>query len=43
MIAWKDLVDAASRSEVRKLGLERLEGKDYVVRDGDVLNIRFNV
>jgi ribosome-binding ATPase YchF (GTP1/OBG family) len=43
VIAWKDLVDSASRAEVRKLGLERLEGKDYVVRDGDVLNIRFNV
>jgi hypothetical protein len=43
VIAWSDLVDAGTRAEVRKRGLERLEGKDYVVREGDVLNIRFNV
>jgi ribosome-binding ATPase YchF (GTP1/OBG family) len=43
VIPWQDLVDAGSRAEVRKRGIERLEGKDYVVRDGDVLNIRFNV
>jgi ribosome-binding ATPase YchF (GTP1/OBG family) len=28
---------------VRKRGQERLEGKDYAVQEGDVLNIRFNV
>ena len=27
----------------RRSGQQRLEGKTYVVRDGDVLNIRFNV
>jgi ribosome-binding ATPase len=43
VIQWSDLVDAGTRSEVRRRGLERLEGKDYVVREGDVLNIRFNV
>jgi ribosome-binding ATPase len=43
VIDWKDLVDVGNRADVRKRGLERLEGKDYVVRDGDVLNIRFNV
>ncbi len=43
MIRWTDLVEAGVRSEVRKRGLERLEGKDYVVQEGDVLNIRFNV
>ena len=43
VIAWGDLVEAGSRAEVRKRGLERLEGKDYAVREGDVLNIRFNV
>ena len=42
VIAWQDLVDIASRAEVRKRGLERLEGKDYVVREGDVINVRFN-
>ncbi len=43
VIAWSDLVDAGSRAETKKRGQERLEGKDYVVREGDVLNIRFNV
>jgi ribosome-binding ATPase YchF (GTP1/OBG family) len=43
VIDWRDLIGAGSRAEVRRRGLERLEGKDYVVADGDVLNIRFNV
>src|SRR5207248_5831413 len=43
VIPWKDLVVAGSRAEVVRRGRQRLEGKDYVVQDGDVLNIRFNV
>ena len=43
VIRWSDLVESGARSEVRKRGQERLEGKDYVVQEGDVLNIRFNV
>jgi len=43
VIRWNDLVEAGSRAEVAKRGLQRLEGKEYVVADGDVLNIRFNV
>jgi ribosome-binding ATPase len=43
VIRWNDLVEAGSRPEVVKRGLQRLEGKTYVVEDGDVLNIRFNV
>ena len=43
VIGWRDLVECGSRAEVRRHGLERLEGKEYVVADGDVLNIRFNV
>jgi ribosome-binding ATPase len=43
VINWNDLVDAGSRAEVAKRGQQRLEGKDYVVADGDVINIRFNV
>ncbi len=37
------MVDCGSRAVVAKRGLQRLEGKEYVVQDGDVLNIRFNV
>jgi ribosome-binding ATPase YchF (GTP1/OBG family) len=43
VIDWKDLVDSGSHAEASRRGLQRLEGKTYVVRDGDVLNIRFNV
>ena len=43
VIDWKDLVEAGSHSEAARRGLQRLEGKTYVVRDGDVLNIRFNI
>jgi len=35
------LVRAGSPQAARDLGLVRLEGKDYVVQDGDVLLIRF--
>lgn len=43
VIQWRDLVEAGSRAEAARRGLQRLEGKDYVVADGDVLNVRFNV
>jgi ribosome-binding ATPase len=43
VIRWDDLVEAGSHAEVARRGLQRLEGKQYVVADGDVLNIRFNV
>ena len=43
MLRWDDLVRLGSAAEVARAGLQRLEGKTYVVEDGDVLNIRFNV
>jgi ribosome-binding ATPase len=43
VIRWSDLVEAGTRAEVVRRGQQRLEGKDYPVEDGDVLNIRFNV
>jgi len=43
VVRWSDLVDAGSRAEVARRGLQRLEGKGYVVEDGDILTIRFNV
>ena len=43
MIHWDDLVESGSHAEAARRGLQRLEGKTYVVEDGDVLNIRFNV
>jgi ribosome-binding ATPase YchF (GTP1/OBG family) len=43
VLNWQDLVDLGSAAEVAKQGKQGLEGKTYVVKDGDVLNIRFNV
>ncbi len=40
---WDELSEAGSRAKLRETGKMRLEGKDYVVQDGDVVNIRFNV
>jgi ribosome-binding ATPase len=43
VIAYADLVEAGSRAEAAKRGVQRLEGKTYVVADGDLLNVRFHV
>jgi ribosome-binding ATPase len=43
VIDWHDLVELGSHAEAAKQAKQRLEGKTYVIRDGDVLNIRFNV
>src|SRR6266511_559259 len=43
VIRWDDLVAAGSHTEAARQGKQRLEGKTYVVQDGDVLNVRFNI
>jgi GTP-binding protein YchF len=43
VIQWKDLLECGGSSQAKKAGKIRLEGKDYIVKDGDVLLIRFNV
>jgi GTP-binding protein YchF len=43
VISYNDLIAAGSMANARAKGLLRLEGKEYVVKDGDILNIRFNV
>jgi len=43
VISYDDLVKCGNLSEARKKGLLRLEGKDYIVRDGDVITFLFNV
>jgi ribosome-binding ATPase len=43
VIHWRDLDECGSRAEAAKRGLQRLEGKGYVVEDGDLLQIRFSV
>jgi ribosome-binding ATPase YchF (GTP1/OBG family) len=39
----EDLFTHKSEAAVKSKGLVRLEGKEYVMRDGDVVNFRFNV
>jgi len=39
-IRWDQLLDAGSEANARARGILRLEGKDYIVEDGDVLHIR---
>ncbi|MBW7938184.1 MAG: DUF933 domain-containing protein, partial [Candidatus Omnitrophica bacterium] len=43
VMAYQDFISAGSQAECRKQGTLRLEGKDYLVKDGDILNIRFSV
>jgi GTP-binding protein YchF len=43
VISFQDLVDAGSVAEARSRGKARMEGKDYVMQDGDVVEFRFNV
>ena len=43
VVSYDDLVRAGSYAAAREQGLLRLEGKDYVMQEGDVVHFRFNV
>ena len=43
VINYQQLLDEGSLAAAREKGLVRVEGKDYVVQDGDVCLFRFNV
>jgi GTP-binding protein YchF len=43
IVSYGDLVEAGSMAEARSAGKVRMEGKDYVMQDGDVVDFRFNV
>ena len=43
VIGYEDFLKAGSMKKAKELGLFRLEGKEYVVRDGDIVEFRFNV
>lgn len=43
VVTYENLIEAGKISEARKRGLLRLEGKQYVVQDGDICNFLFNV
>jgi len=40
---WKDLIELGSEAKCREAGKLAIQGKGYVIRDGDVCNFRFNV
>ncbi|MGN1174047.1 MAG: redox-regulated ATPase YchF [Roseburia sp.] len=43
VVAYKDLMECGSMVAAKEKGLVRLEGKEYVVKDGDIIVFRFNV
>jgi len=43
VVSYDDLVEAGGWNQAKAKGLLRVEGKDYRVREGDVLHVRFNV
>ncbi|NLN17060.1 MAG: redox-regulated ATPase YchF [Firmicutes bacterium] len=43
VVSYHDLIELGSMAKVKDAGLLRLEGKDYVMADGDVVSFRFNV
>jgi GTP-binding protein YchF len=42
-VSYEDLIEYGSIAAAREAGKVRLEGKDYVVQDGDIMHFRFNV
>ncbi len=42
-LSYEDLKTHGSFQAAKKVGLVRLEGKEYIVKDGDIMNFRFNV
>lgn len=43
IVSYDDLIRVGSEAAAKEKGLYRLEGKDYIMKDGDVVNFRFNV
>lgn len=43
IVSYDDLIACGTYAAAREKGLVRLEGKEYVMRDGDIVNFRFNV
>ena len=41
VVSYKDFIEAGSWAQAREKGVARLEGKDYVVEDGDIMLFRF--
>ena len=43
IVSYNDLIENGSFQKVKELGLVRLEGKDYIMQEGDIVEFKFNV
>jgi ribosome-binding ATPase YchF (GTP1/OBG family) len=43
VVSFDDLIEAGSMAEAKARGKVRIEGKEYIMADGDVVEFRFNV
>jgi hypothetical protein len=43
VVAYEDMVSLGSMAEAKAKGKFRLEGKEYAVKDGDIMHVRFNI
>ncbi|MFH1032924.1 MAG: DUF933 domain-containing protein [Pseudomonadota bacterium] len=43
IMRYEDIISLGSEAAVKKAGLMKLAGRDYVVQDGDILHVRFNI
>lgn len=43
VMSYEDLIESGSEAKARERGVFRIEGKDYIIQDGDICNFRFNV
>ena len=43
IVSYDELIEAGSMAEARAHGKVRQEGKDYIMRDGDIVEFKFNV
>ena len=43
VISYKDYIEYGSEIKVKEAGKIRIEGKDYIVSDGDIMHFRFNI
>ena len=43
IVSYEDLVECGSMAKAREKGLIRMEGKDYIMQEGDIVDFKFNV
>jgi ribosome-binding ATPase YchF (GTP1/OBG family) len=43
IVKYEDMIALGSRTAAREKGVARLEGKDYIMQEGDIVDFKFNV